>query len=332
MGLHQRIVESAQNMGNQMTQRHTQWATLAAIALLCLGNTYAADHTWAAAPAWHQSSDSDGLQIRKAFAAALPSYTSGLQWQGVEWQEQRYQQNGNILSGHGVNYTAQDVDALTGLGQSLKVGINQGPEKTTLIGDWSYNKAYSKQLSWGVFASRDWVESMPALQQGIHFDLIGANVDYQVHPRITLVGSLAQTHFSDGHDRQQQRVRAVWDALPDQGVTLQWAYKHQIGETVADPNQRYYFNPDRLDESMGLIGWRRRYQGWQWYARLGEGRQKVNSDDHTPARLAELQLTSPVHGDSLFKLRAGRSETVGLSGPGYVYRYLDVQWIWRLGR
>ncbi len=312
-----------------MTHHRTQWAALAALALFNLGNVYAADNAWAIAPAWSQSNDSDGLNVRKAFVTALPSYTNGLKWQGMEWQEQRYQKNGNTLSGRGVNYTSQDVDALTGLGHSLKVGVNQGPEKTTLIGDWSYNQAHNKQLNWGVFASRDWVESIGALQQGIHYDLVGGNVDYQVHPRVTLVGSLAQTHFSDGHDRQQQRARAVWDALPDHGITLQWAYKHQLGETVNSPN---YFNPDRLDESMGLIGWRRRYEGWQWYARLGEGRQKVNNDARTPARLAELQLSSPVQGNSYFKLRVVRTETVGLNGPGYVYKYLDAQWIWRLGR
>jgi hypothetical protein len=167
------------------------------------------------------------------------------------------------------------------------------------------------------------------LEQGTYYDLVGGNVDYQVHPRLTVIGSLAQTHFSDGHDRQQQRARAVWDAWPDQGVTLQWAYKHQLGETITTPS---YFNPDRLDESMGLIGWRRRHMGWQWYARVGEGRQKVDANASTPARLAELQLSSPEDSDSLMKLRAGRSETVGLNGPGYVYRYLDLQWIWRLGR
>ncbi len=291
----------------------------------------AAENTCAVAPAWSQSSDSDGLTIRKAFAAALPSYSSGLKWQGVELQEQRYQQNANTLSGHGVNYTAQDLDALTGLGYSLKVGLNQGPNKTTAIGEWNYNRAYNTQLHWGVFASRDWVESINALQQGIHYDLVGGNVDYQLHPRVTVVGSLVQTHFSDGQDRQQQRARAVWDAWPDQGITLQWAYKHQLGDANGAASANY-FNPDRLNESMGLIGWRRRYEGWQWYVRVGEGRQTLNYDGSSPARLAELQLTSPVHGSSYFKLRLGRSETVGINGPGYVYRYLDTQWIWPLGR
>ncbi|MEY4439185.1 MAG: hypothetical protein RIQ36_649 [Pseudomonadota bacterium] len=313
---------------------------ITAVAALCAIFTFgpntptlAADTAWAVSPAWSQSSDSDGLTIRKAFAAALPSFTNGLKWQGVEWQEQRYQQNGNSLSGHGVNYTAQDLDALSGMGYSLKLGVNQGPDKTTAIGEWNYNRAYNAQLHWGVFASRDWVESMNALQRGIHYDLVGGNVDYQVHPRVTVVGSLAQTHFSDGQDRQQQRARAVWDAWPDQGITLQWAYKHQLGNANGAASGNY-FNPDRLNESMGLIGWRRRYEGWQWYARLGEGRQTVNNDGSTPARLAELQLTSPVRGSSYFKLRAGRSETVGIysGNTGYVYRYLDAQWIWPLGR
>lgn len=314
-----------------MTFKITALAALCATVTLGLTTpALAAAPAWAVAPAWSQSSDSDGLNIHKAFAAALPRYTNGLKWQGVEWQEQRYEQNGNALSGHGVNYTAQDLDALTGLGYTLKVGVNQGPEKTTPIGEWNYNQAYNQQLHWGVFASRDWVESLNALQRGIHYDLVGGNVDYQVHPRVTVVGSLAQTRFSDGQDRQQQRARAVWDAWPDQGITLQWAYKHQLGDTNGATSGNY-FNPDHLNESMGIIGWRRRFEGWQWYARLGEGRQSVNNDSHTPARLAELQLTSPVAGHSYFKLRAGRSETVGLNGPGYVYRYLDAQWIWPLG-
>ena len=284
---------------------------------------------WALATSWSLSSDSDGLNVSKAHAAALPSFTSGLKWQGVEWQEQRYTQNGTAIRGHGLNYTSQDTHAITGLGHSLKVGINQGPQKTTVIGDWNYSQALNPQLSWGVFANRDWVESIGALQQSIHYDLVGGNVDYQIHPRFAIVGSLAHTLFSDGQDRQQQRARAVWDVWPDQGLTLQWAYKQQLGEkNVVSP---VYFNPHRLDESMGIIGWRRRHEGWQWYARLGEGRQKVNGQDSIPARMIELQLTSPVRGHSYFKLRAGRTETLGLSGPGYVYRYLDAQWIWPLG-
>ena len=50
------------------------------------------------------------------------------------------------------------------------------------------------------------------------------------------------------------------------------------------------------------------------------------------ARLTEINLSSPVHGQQFYKLRVGRNETIGLNGPGYVYRYADLQWIWQLGR
>lgn len=82
-----------------MTKHHIQWAAIAAIAVFSLGKTYAGDNVWASAPTWNQSNDTDGLSIRKASVTALPSYTSGLKWKGVEWQEQRYQQNGNTLNG-----------------------------------------------------------------------------------------------------------------------------------------------------------------------------------------------------------------------------------------
>jgi hypothetical protein len=312
-----------------MTYHLTRLAPLLAASMALSLSAHANPNTWAVAPALSQSSDSDGLNVRKAFATGLFNYTNGLKWQGVEWQEQRYTQNGMAISGHGLNYTEQDINPITGMGHSLKLGINQGPQKTTAIGDWNYNQALNAQLNWGVFASRDWVESIGALQQGIHYDLVGSNLDYQIQPRFTLVGSLAQTRFSNGHDRQQQRALAVWDMWPDLGVTLQLAFKHQMGEK--DVLRPLYFNPNRLDESMSIITWRRRNEGWQWYARLGEGRQKVNDQFSTPARVTDLQLTSPVQGHSYFKLRVGRTETSGLSGPGYVNRYADVQWIWRIG-
>lgn len=292
------------------------------------GTPSLADTTWAAYPAWSRSSDSDGLVINKWSAGVLPTYGSGLSWRGVALQQQRYEQNGNILTGQGIHYTAQELDATSGMGYAYKIGINQGPYQSLVTGDMSWNHAYNTQLQWGLFASRDWVESMRALENKVHFDLVGVNVDFQLHSRVTLIGTLAQTRFSDGQDRQQQRARIVWDAWPEQGVTLQASQKYQLGEK--DVTTRLYFNPERLDETMGLIGWRRRFQGWQWYARLGKGHQKVSGENANPARMAELQLSSPIKGVSYFKFRLGESETYGLNGSGYMYRYADVQWIWRL--
>jgi hypothetical protein len=279
-------------------------------------------------PSVSHSSDSDGLVIDKISAAYLPTYQSGYQWQGVEVQTQRYRQAGSVLDGHTLAYTHSAIDPRTGLGLSWRAGLNQGLNTSLVVGEFNVNQAYSDRISWGLFASRDWVESIGALQQAIHYDLVGGSVDYQVHPRLTAIGSLAYTRFSDGQDRQQQRTRLVWDAWPEHGLTLQWAYKRQYGAT--DGVRRTYFNPQQLDESLGYVGWRRRYEGWQVYARAGWGYQKLLDQDHTPARATELQLTSPLYGQRFFKLRAGYTETIGLNGPGYVYRFVEGQWVWRL--
>lgn len=285
---------------------------------------------WAISPSVNTSSDSDGLNIHKVSLAVLPAYQSGFQWQGMEWQTQRYQQNNTSIDGKTISYAIQSIEARTGMGHQLKLGVSQqGSSSTLLTTDWNYNQSINENLNWGLTANRDWVESITALQQNTYFDLVGANLDYQLHPRLTLVGAINQTWFSDEHQRLQKRMRAIWDAFPNQGVTLQWSYKHQMGESLSAPT---YFNPDQLDESIAMIGWRRRMEGWQIYARLGTGYQSVNAQTNTPTRLSELQVTSPNNGSYFLKFRIGSNEAYGLNGPNYLYRFADVQWIWRLGR
>lgn len=282
----------------------------------------------AVGPQWNHSNDTDGLRIDKWAASGFTHYQSGQQWRGVELQQQQYRQNANALDGQSVSYVAQNIDPVSGMGYNYKAGWNQGLGASLLTAEANWNQAYSPSMQWGLFASRDWVESFAALQNKVHYDLVGGSVDYQFHPRVTAVASLAQTHFSDGANRQQQRMRWVWDALPEHGVTLQWAYKHQLGEKDASP--RLYFNPEQLDESITFIGWRKRLEGWQMYARAGWGTQKVTGLNTSPARVTELNLSSPVRGEQFFKFRLGTTETVGINGAGYVYRFADVQWVFRL--
>ena len=289
-----------------------------------------ADTSWGLSPQWTHSSDSDGLVINKWSAQILPVYQSGLDWKGIDLQQQRYRQRGAVREGQSINYSVQHTDAISGMGHSYKLGVSQGASQSLVTADLNWNQALTEQIQWGIYASRDWVESMSALEHNVHYDLIGGSLDYQLHPRITLVGALTHTRFSDEQDREQLRTRAVWDVWPEHGVTLQWSQKYQQGGK--ESAQRLYFNPKRLDEYMGFVGWRQRYEGWQIYTRLGYGQQHVINDPTTPSRLAELQLSSPANGTSFFKLRTGHSETFGLNGPGYVYRYIDVQWIVRLNR
>jgi hypothetical protein len=283
---------------------------------------------WALGTQWWQSSDSDGLSIRKPAATAYYRWESGATWHGVEAQQARYAQGGTGLEGRSLAAVGQSVDPATWLGYGYRLAWSDGPTRGTWLGEGFWSGALGSRTQWSVFGTRDRVESFSALQAGLTFDLVGASVDHQLVPGLTLVGAATSTRFSDAQDRQQLRLRAVWDALPEQGLTVQLHLKAQQGES--DVPVRRYFNPDRLEEAQWVLGWRKRWEGWQLTARAGSGMQRVNNGDSTTMRTAEAQVQSPLRGKQFFKFRFGWSDTLGLGGPGYTYRSGDLSWVYPL--
>ncbi len=272
------------------------------------------------------SSDSDGLSIRKPGVTGFWRWESGARWQGLELQQQRYMQAGQVQEGRSIALVGQSIDPTSWQGHGYKLGWSDGPARQQLVADGFYNGSLRPGLQWGVFGTRDVVESMAGVRDGLAFTLGGASLEAQATQGLALVGAASVTRFSDGQDRRQVRLRAVWDLLPEYGLTLQALGRLQWGER--DVAVRRYFNPGTLQEGQAVLGWRRRWEGWQFTARLGAGSQQVNEGSATPMRTGELLVQSPLRstGQSL-RLRLGFSDTQGLSGPGYIYRSGDVSWV-----
>ena len=275
-------------------------------------------------PTLHTSSDSDDMHITKVGGGLLYHYTHPQQYTGLVWEHQRFKQSGQAaLNGKSLSWVTQHIDPATALGYQIKAGYSTQPTRDLLTFDGALTHALSPHTRLEWFASRDWVDSIVALQQGTYYTLAGGTLDYTLHPRLTAVASLAYTQFSDRTDRQQLRLRLIWDAIPEQGITFQLMHKNQRGDAASQG----YFNPDRLQEYMAGVGWRNRIHGWLVTARITTGQQQVNQGRWAPARLSELQLTSPTSPNGQFKLRLGEQSNWGLSGPSYRYRSLDLQWV-----
>jgi hypothetical protein len=275
-------------------------------------------------PTLHTSSDSDDMRITKIGGGLLYRYTHAQHYTGLVWEHQRFSQTGKAaLNGQNLSWITQHIDPATALGYQLKAGYSPRPTRSlfTFDGSLAYALSPSTRVEW--FASRDRVDSMDALQNGTHYTLAGSALDYTLHPRLTAVASLAHTQFSDSTHRNQLRLRLIWDAIPQHGITLQLLHKNQWG----DESSTGYFNPDRLLEHMAAIGWRHRINGWLVAARVSAGQQKVNQASWEPARLSELQLTSPPSPNGQLKLRLGEQKNWDVSGPNYRYRSLDLQWV-----
>ncbi len=142
---------------------------------------------------------------------------------------------------------------------------------------------------------------------------------------MTVVGVAGYQDFSDGNHRTHGRVKLIVQPSLEMGLTLQARYRmyHSDANEVA----RSYFNPERYNEAMLAIGWRKRFEGWMGSMTAGVGRQRVGDDGRTPTRLLEAGLESPAKGTQSLRLRAGLNKSASYGGPDYTYRYAQAEWL-----
>ncbi len=272
------------------------------------------------APDVFVSSDSEGFLTRKAGAGLYPWYEHGDRHTGLQLQRNTYSQAGWRAQGESVSVVHRDIHPRTAMGYQIKAGVDQIHSRQTLVLDGSYSLALTPATTAEFTASRERVETQEALRDGLTLTSAGAGLWHQVSEQLNAGGMLQVMNFSDGNTRTQVRLRAVYDLLPEHGVTLQARYR---GYRASDTQvTRRYFNPAEFGEAMVAVGVRRRIEGWVLRGALGLGRQQVNDDTSTPTQLAEVSVTSPVAARVFWRARAGYNRSSGLQGPDYRYRYV----------
>lgn len=278
-----------------------------------------------AGPGFFWSSDNEDFTVRRYELYALPDYHSGNSYTGLKAVYHDYEQDGwsrhgeqaSVVSRHGApgDVSNWDVDA----------GVFKQGDHELLTFEGNYSRALLERTRVEFFGSRDWVETAPALDQGIHFDFAGASLEQGVSDHVTLIGTAAGQWFSDGNRRTHLRFRFNYQPMLDSGVTLQLRYRHF--NSSKDDVGGAYFNPSEYWQTLAGPGWRKRWQGWNFGVMAGAGRQKVDSMHTEPAYLLELSLENPDSAGMAFKVRGGYQKSEGFTGPGYRYHYLQAMWL-----
>ena len=265
------------------------------------------------------SSDSEGFNATKIGGAYLPNYEHGDSYYGLTTQYNQYSQNGWSATGSQVGVVVKDVNTHTGLGYNANLGVNVISGSSVLTTDSSYGFAVTKTTRFELLLNRDRVETQNSITNGIYYTLLGASIEQQVVDRFTLVGMLGNMYFSDGNTRPLFRARAVYDLLPDYGVTAQIRYRQYSDTNTNVVNN--YFNPDSYNETMLALGIKQKVNGWLLSGTAGIGRQTVNADPSTTTQLLEASATSPFTSGIFFRARVGYSRSAGFNGPDYSYSY-----------
>ncbi len=273
------------------------------------------------APGLFVSQDSDDFLVQKAAAGVAPSYRSGNDYTLIKAARHRYAAPTVVHEATQLSLVRQLIDAHTGLGLQASGGYNRLGERGLLTAEIDYARALGSSTTGGVLFVRDWVETSKALSEGVSHNFLGISLEQRLAPRWGAHVLLAQQHFSDENIRKHVRLRLSHELWPEQGLNLQYRHRH-YWNSAASGN---YFSPDVYYEDMLTLGLRRPVLGWRLAATLGVGSQRVSSAEPTATHLAELEVASPVAGAAYFRTRLGYSDSAGLGGPDYRYRYLQAE-------
>ena len=267
------------------------------------------------------ASDTDGFHATRFRTGALYSYRSYLDYAGVAAQHTEYRQAGWSRGVTGVVGLWRKQEAATLSGVNAEAGLAEVAGRTRIIGDATWGARITPVTGVELIAAADLVETHPALERGIAYGLFAGSVEQRLQERLTLSGLVGYQPFTDGNARIHGRARAVFDALPEQGVNLQLRWRGY--ESRQSDVDGAYFNPRRYRQWTGVVGFRKRHAGWVWQGALGAGRETVNNTNSQPVTLAELRAEGPLGGKLRLALNASYNRSTGyVDAPNYSYQRL----------
>jgi hypothetical protein len=306
-----------------MTKRQLVW--LGATAFAAAGAHGAEAPSQGAGAEAFVASDSEGFTTRRLALDYLPVYAGRDSLTGVRYAASRFSSGDWSRGAQQLSGVYRSIEPATTDGAQLEAGLSRQGGHDLLTLDAGYRTALAAASSLELFLNRDWVETRRALDDGVSFTFAGAALEQALGAHVTVVGVAGYQDFSDGNQRTHGRAKLIVQPWLDQGLTLQARYRMIRGES--DGVARAYFNPQRYNEAMLAVGWRKRVEGWMGSVTAGVGRQRVGDDGRTPTRLLEAGLESPARGRQSLRLRAGLNKSASFGGPDYTYRYAQAQWL-----
>lgn len=271
------------------------------------------------------STDSEGFDTRRVALEYFPRYQNANSFSGMRYTTHSYQQNSWSRIGQQLALVHRNVDPATANGWNLDAGWFQQEGRGLFALEGNYHRALAAHTGLDLFINRDWLETPPALDKGVHFTLAGAALEQGLGAHVTLVGFAARQDFSDGNARNHGRFKFIYQPDLDSGLTLQARYR-RYNSTSSDVGGAY-FNPEDYDETMLALGWRKKIQGWNLNFTGGLGKQKVDSDPYASTYLLEAGLQSPPWYPYTVRVRAAVNQMASFFGPDYRYNYLQAEWI-----
>lgn len=265
------------------------------------------------------TSDTDGFHSLRLRATGLYPYDNQWRFSGVALQTAQYGQDNfrkNVAGVLGI-YRDQRRDTLAGVDAEL--GLVRVSGHLRPVGDVTLRMTTTLGSAVDLIASADLVETPIALERGVGYTFVAANIEQQLTEHFTVTALAGLQTFSDGNARTHLRARLIWLADPENGITLQLRYR-QFSTRDTDVGGAY-FNPAQYRQWLGVAAIRRRYAGWIVTGAMGAGQEHSTGTGSRASYLGEASAEGTITENVRLLLRASYSRSAGfIDSDNYAYR------------
>src|SRR5262249_54652506 len=139
-----------------------------------------------AGAALYVSKDNENFYTQRVAAEYLPAFRHGDSLTGVRYTEHYYEQNDWSRHGEQVTLVHRDIDPATANGWQLDAGAFQQGGHAMLTLDGNFRKPLASSTALELFVDREWVETAPALDRGVHFTFAGGGLEQGLGAHVTV--------------------------------------------------------------------------------------------------------------------------------------------------
>lgn len=238
--------------------------------------------------------DSDGFKRDIYRFGVMLHYASPYEFVAVGASRNEFRQD--KFSG-GVNslvVAARKTNRLTAEGLTGRLAITTNTEKTNWHGEVTWNHKFTEQTGIEVVASRDAVETVGALREGVLSNFAGVSIAHDLSDRFTVIAMPTYQRFTDGNVHRGGRGWMIYNLFPAWGIGAE--IKAQTYESTGDSNG-LYFSPDNYARAEAGLRIRQSFNGWRIIGAASTGRERINREIEKPTKTARLIMQKSFSND-----------------------------------
>lgn len=245
--------------------------------------------------------DTDDFERNIYRIGGMARYTSRNDFLAIGVSRNEFRQGADRIDVDSIGVAYRKINRRTAEGLDFRAGLAVTGDTTKIHGEGTWNLRFSESTGAEFIASRDAVETMTALRQGLMANFWAISVDHAITDRFTVIGMPTYRTFSDGNEQTGLRGWLIYSLLPEYGLSASVrgrAYSSTQG------GGGVYFSPDDYERFEAGLRLRRSIGDWRIFATMDFGNERINNTESKRTSQYVLSLQRNLYNGAALGVQA----------------------------